>query len=426
MKIVEFSKKGFQRELNRITNRFQILDDSVRKKVEGILKEVRVQGDSALKKFEKKFDRVTLQPKQFKVPPIKIKKAHRHLTPDQMKSLRYAAQRIRFFHENQKVTSWSRRSGGALVGQIVRPLSCVGIYVPGGNAAYPSSVLMNAIPAHVAGVPRIVMCTPPSIKGINPSLLAAAKMAGVHEVFQIGGAQAIGAMAFGTRTIPKVDKIVGPGNIFVATAKRLVFGVVDIDMVAGPSEVLIIADTSASPAYVAADLLAQAEHDEKAASILVTPSLSLASAVQKEIQKQLKELSRRSIASVSIKAFGAIFVVRNLREAVDLANCVAPEHLELAVKKPRALLPGLKNAGAIFLGHFTTEPVGDYVAGPNHVLPTGGTARFFSPLCVEDFFKKTSLIEYGKAELGRAKEAILQLSALEGLEAHGKAVQIRL
>jgi len=426
MKIVKVSNTGFHRELERITHRFQLLDDSVRKKVEGILKEVRVHGDSGLKRLEKKFGRVNLQPKQFQVPQVKIKNAHRDLTPAQMKSLRYAAKRIRFFHENQKVTSWSRRNGGALVGQIVRPLSCVGIYVPGGSATYPSSVLMNAIPACVAGVPRIVMCTPPSTQGINPSLLSAAKMAGVHEVFQVGGAQAIAAMAFGTRTIPRVDKIVGPGNIYVATAKRLVYGVVDIDMVAGPSEVLIIADTSATPAYVAADLLAQAEHDQKAASILMTPSLSLAREVQKEVQRQLKGLSRRSIASASIKAFGAIFVVRNLKEAVELANAVAPEHLELAVKKPRTLLPGLKNAGAIFLGHFTTEPVGDYVAGPNHVLPTGGTARFFSPLCVEDFYKKTSIIEYGKTELGRAKEAILQLSALEGLEAHGKAVQIRM
>ncbi len=425
MKIVEASKKEFARELKRISHRFELLDDRYRKVVDGVLKEVRNQGDSALKKFGKKFDGVTLTPAQFRISEAQIKKAHKKLSPLQIRSLRYAAKRIRFFHQNQKSPAWSRRNGGAVVGQLVRPLSCVGLYVPGGSAAYPSSVLMNAIPAHVAGVQKIVMCTPPSADGINPSLLVAAKMAGVHEIYQVGGAQAIGAMAFGTRTIPRVDKIVGPGNIYVATAKRLVFGVVDIDMIAGPSEVLIIADQSAKPSYVAADLLAQAEHDEKAAAILVTPSLSLARSVQVEVQKQLRELNRKAIASVSLKAFGTIFVVRSLRQAVEIANAVAPEHLELAVKKPRTLLPGLKNAGAIFLGHYTTEPVGDYVAGPNHVLPTGGTARFFSPLCVEDYLKKTSLIEYGRNELKRAKQAILELSAMEGLEAHGKAVQIR-
>jgi len=298
--------------------------------------------------------------------------------------------------------------------------------VPGGKACYPSSVLMNVIPARVAGVEQLIMCSPVPGGNLNPYILVAADIAGISEIYKIGGAQAIAAMAYGTATIPKVDKIVGPGNIYVATAKRYVFGQVDIDMIAGPSEILVIADDSADPTFVAADLLSQAEHDELASSILITTSRTLAEQVNVEVERQLATLSRKEIARKAIDRFGAIVLVKTLQEAADASNSIAPEHLELAVEKPFDLLALITNAGAIFLGHYTPESVGDYIAGPNHVLPTGGTARFFSPLSTDSFMKKSSLIFYTKEGLDKVAEAVMQIADVEGLEAHGNTIRIRM
>jgi histidinol dehydrogenase len=344
-----------------------------------------------------------------------------------VEALKLAARNIRAFHEKQKLTSWvSQEPHGVILGQLARPLQSVGIYVPGGKAVYPSSVLMNAVPAKVAGVERVVMCSPVPGGALDPSILVAADIAGVTEIYKIGGAQAVAAMAYGTATVPRVDKIVGPGNIYVATAKRLVFGQVDIDMIAGPSEVLVIADDTADPSYVAADLLSQAEHDELASAILVTPSRRLADKVIAEIDRQMANLVRREIAGKSIDRFGAVVIVKDLAEATDISNAIAPEHLELSVEKPFELLALIRNAGAIFLGHYSPESVGDYVAGPNHVLPTGGTARFFSPLSTDDFMKKSSLIFYTKEGLERVAEAVTRIADVEGLEAHGNTIRVRM
>ena len=312
-----------------------------------------------------------------------------------------------------------------MLGQIVRPLSCVGMYVPGGKASYPSTVLMNALPAKSAAVERLIMTVPTPQGEIDPNVLVAADIAGIDEIYRIGGAQAIAALAFGTETIPKVDKIVGPGNIYVAVAKKLVFGYVDIDMIAGPSEILIIADETAEPAFIAADLLSQAEHDERASAILVTPSKKTAEKINNEIEKQLSELKRKEIARKSIDDYGIIVVVEDLNEAVKIANEIAPEHLELSVENPDDILGLIKNAGAVFLGHYTPEAVGDYIAGPSHTLPTGGTARFFSPLSVEDFLKRMSVISYTKDELIASAGDIERIAEMEGLEAHAKSVRIR-
>jgi histidinol dehydrogenase len=298
--------------------------------------------------------------------------------------------------------------------------------VPGGKACYPSSVLMNVIPAKVAGVEQLIMCSPIPGGALNPYILVAADIAGITEIYKVGGAQAVAAMAYGTATIPKVDKIVGPGNIYVATAKRYVFGQVDIDMIAGPSEILVIADDSADPEFVAADLLSQAEHDELASSILVTPSSALAVRVEAEVERQLANLIRKDIARKAVDRFGAIVVVKDLAAAAEVSNAIAPEHLELSVEQPFELLSQIRNAGAIFLGHYTPESVGDYIAGPNHVLPTGGTARFFSPLSTDDFMKKSSLIFYTKEGLDKVSEAVLQIADVEGLEAHGNTIRVRM
>jgi len=347
--------------------------------------------------------------------------------PKNVDALKLAAKNIRSFHEKQKLSSWvSQEPDGVILGQLARPIGRAGVYVPGGKAVYPSSVLMNVIPAKVAGVEQIVMCSPVPGGVLNPYILVAADIAGVSEIYKIGGAQAVAAMAYGTATIPKVDKIVGPGNIYVATAKRYVFGQVDIDMIAGPSEVLVIADETADPVFVAADLLSQAEHDELASAILVTPSRPLADRVEKEVERQMATLIRKDIARKSIGRFGAIVLVKDLAEAAEVSNAIAPEHLELSVDKPFELLALIKNAGAIFLGHFTPESVGDYVAGPNHVLPTGGTARFFSPLSTDSFMKKSSLIFYTKEGLDKVGEAVMQIADVEGLEAHGNTIRVRM
>ncbi|HBO84772.1 MAG TPA: histidinol dehydrogenase [Deltaproteobacteria bacterium] len=362
-----------------------------------------------------------------KVDRNKIKKALKNISEYDLKILKLAAKRIDAFHRKETPKSWQyTEKDRTVLGQKVTPLERVGIYVPGGKAAYPSTVLMNAIPAKIAGVKEIIMATPPSKNGINPYVLAAADIAGVDAIYQVGGAQAIAALAYGTETILKVDKIVGPGNIYVATAKRLVFGVVDIDMIAGPSEILIINDGTGNPSWIAADLLSQAEHDELASSILLTTSKNMAEAVAKEVSRQIKELKREAIAKKSIDRYGAIIITKDLKEAVDIANTIAPEHLELFVKKPFGLFKKIKNAGAIFLGYNTPEAVGDYMAGPNHTLPTGGTARFSSPLGVYDFIKRSNVILFSRKGLDKFGADIVRFADMEGLDAHGKSVAIRI
>jgi histidinol dehydrogenase len=427
MKIIDSQQKDIVAELKRIINRGETATEEAAQTVKEIVERVRKEGDPAVLAYTEKFDRVSLTLKNIRVTPEEIKDAYTRVEPMTVDALKLAAANIRSFHEKQKLSSWvSQEANGVILGQLARPLRSAGVYVPGGKAVYPSSVLMNVIPARVAGVEQIVMCSPVPGGVLNPYILVAADIAGVSEIYKIGGAQAIAAMAYGTATIPKVDKIVGPGNIYVATAKRYVFGQVDIDMIAGPSEVLVIADDSADPVFVAADLLSQAEHDELASAILVTASRSIAEKVNAEVERQMKTLIRKEIAAKAIDRFGAIVLVKDLAEAAEVSNSIAPEHLELSVEKPFELLALIKNAGAIFLGHYTPESVGDYVAGPNHVLPTGGTARFFSPLSTDDFMKKSSLIFYTKEGLDKVGEAVMQIADVEGLEAHGNTIRVRM
>jgi histidinol dehydrogenase len=399
-------------------------NESVRR----IIDEVRQDGDTALRRLAQQFDGVSVA--ELRVSDEEIQAAYEQVDAAFLAALRQAATNIRAFHEKQKRNSWmDLQPDGSLLGQIIRPLKRVGLYVPGGKAAYPSSVLMNAIPAIVAGVPEIAMVTPPATageEGINPHILVAAAEAGVKEIYRVGGAQAIAALAYGTESIAPVDKIVGPGNIYVALAKRFVFGVVDIDMIAGPTDIVVLADEHADPEYVAADLLAQAEHDEMSPSILVTPSRELAEEVRLELWRQLDVLPKKAIAAVSTATKGAILLVDSLDEGVDVINRLAPEHCELLVQDPFTWLPRIENAGAIFLGAYSTEPVGDYFAGPNHVLPTNGTARFSSPLNVDDFLKKSSVIHYSKEALLANGDMIMTLARNEGLEGHARAVEIRL
>ncbi|MZQ82648.1 histidinol dehydrogenase [Paenibacillus sp. 5J-6] len=396
--------------------------------VRRIIEEVRQDGDAALRRMAKEFDRVEVA--ELRVSDEEIQAAYAQVDAEFLAALRQAAANIRAFHEKQKRTSWmDLQPDGSLLGQIIRPLKRVGLYVPGGKAAYPSSVLMNAIPAIVAGVPEIAMVTPPATageEGINPHILVAAAEAGVKEIYRAGGAQAVAALAYGTESIQPVDKIVGPGNIYVALAKRFVFGVVDIDMIAGPTDIVVLADEHADPEYVAADLLAQAEHDEMSPAILVTTSQDLAESVRLELWRQLDVLPKKAIAAVSTATRGAILLVNSLDEGVDVVNRLAPEHCELLVQEPFNLLPRIENAGAIFLGAYSTEPVGDYFAGPNHVLPTNGTARFSSPLNVDDFLKKSSVIHYSKEALIANGDMIMTLARNEGLEGHARAVEVRL
>jgi histidinol dehydrogenase len=427
MKIIDSQQKDIITELKRIINRGETATEEVAAIVKEVVESVRKQGDPAVIEYTEKFDRVSLTLKDIRVSLEEIKDAYTRVDKKKVDALRLAAQNIRAFHEKQKISSWvSQEADGVILGQLARPIRSAGIYVPGGKACYPSSVLMNVIPATVAGVEQLIMCSPVPGGSMNPYILVAADIAGVREIYKIGGAQAIAAMAYGTATIPKVDKIVGPGNIYVATAKRYVFGQVDIDMIAGPSEILVIADQSADPEFVASDLLSQAEHDELASSILVTPSRQLAEKVDAEVERQLANLARKEIARKAIDRFGAIVLVDGLKEAAEVSNAIAPEHLELAVEKPFELLGLIKNAGAIFLGHYTPESVGDYIAGPNHVLPTGGTARFFSPLSTDSFMKKSSLIFYTREGLDRVGEAVMQIADVEGLEAHGNTIRVRM
>ena len=427
MKILDSKQKDIVAELKRLIDRGETATEEVAATVKEVVERVRKEGDPAVLAYTEKFDRVKLTLKDIRVTPDEVKDAYSRVDPKKVDALKLAARNIRSFHEKQKVSSWvSQEADGVILGQLARPIRSAGVYVPGGKACYPSSVLMNVIPAKVAGVEQLVMCSPVPGGVLNPYILVAADIAGVSEIYKIGGAQAIAALAYGTATVPKVDKIVGPGNIYVATAKRYVFGQVDIDMIAGPSEVLVIADDSADPSFVAADLLSQAEHDELASAILVTTSRALAERVDAEMGRQMATLIRKEIARKAIDRFGAIVIVETLQEAAEVSNAIAPEHLELSVEKPFELLALIRNAGAIFLGHFTPESVGDYVAGPNHVLPTGGTARFFSPLSTDSFMKRSSLIFYTKEGLDKVGEAVMQIADVEGLEAHGNTIRVRM
>ncbi|WP_080831831.1 histidinol dehydrogenase [Cohnella massiliensis] len=395
-----------------------------------IVAAVRREGDAALLRYTAQLDKVELAPGELRVAQEEIEAAYGKVEPEFIAALRQAAANITAFHEKQKRTTWAdARPDGTLLGMVFRPLKRVGLYVPGGKAAYPSSVLMNVLPAKVAGVPEIALVTPPSTggsAGIDPYILVAAAEAGVTEMYRVGGAQAIAALAYGTASIPAVDKICGPGNIYVALAKRAVFGAVDIDSIAGPSEIAVLADDTADPRYVAADMLSQAEHDEMASAVLVTPSHKLAQAVAAELDRQVATLPRREIAEKSLADYGAILTVADLSEGAEIINKLAPEHLEIITEDPMNLLGAIENAGAIFLGPYSSEPVGDYYAGPNHILPTNGTARFSSPLNVDDFLKKSSLIRYSREALQRDAAGIATLARHEGLEAHARAVEIRL
>ncbi|MFZ5642103.1 MAG: histidinol dehydrogenase [Bacillota bacterium] len=403
-------------------------DINLRESVNDILAQVRAGGDGALCRLTERLDGCQLSPDSIKVTREEIDEARSMVDRDVMRAIREAGENIRVYHEKQKINSWFQcEREGVLLGQLVTPLTRIGVYVPGGKASYPSSVLMNVIPAVVAGVKDIAMVTPPGKDGkINIHTLAAAAEAGIKEIYRVGGAQAVAALAYGTETIKRVDKITGPGNKYVTMAKRLVYGTVDIDMLAGPSEILVVADSSANPAFIAADLLSQAEHDEMAAAVLVTPDRALALAVRDEVDRQIKLLSRSGIAEKAVTDYGAIVITGNIEEAIDLANTIAPEHLELAVSDPFGWLGMIKAAGAVFLGHYSPEPVGDYVAGPNHVLPTGGTARFYSPLGVDQFVKKTSVISYNRKALEREASGIIKIAGVEGLDAHAESVEIRM
>lgn len=397
-----------------------------RQAVKRIIDDVRNNGDGALKKYTEMFDGISLD--TFAVTQEEIEKAYWLVDENMVHIIREAAQNIREYHERQRMTSWfMTRDDGTILGQKVTPLDAVGLYVPGGTAAYPSSVLMNVIPAQVAGVKRIVIVSPPNERGTLPAaVLVAACELGVQEIYKVGGAQAIAALAYGTETIEPVDKIFGPGNIFVALAKREVFGQVDIDMIAGPSEIVVLADETAKPNEIAADLLSQAEHDERAVSILVTPSLQLALKVEEEVEKQLATLPRKEIAQKAINEYGVIYVTDTMKQAIDVVNELAPEHLEVMTAEPFEILSDIRHAGAIFLGPYSSEPVGDYFAGTNHVLPTNGTARFSSGLTVEAFMKKSSIIFYSQQAWQQHAAKIAAFARLEGLEAHARAVEERL
>lgn len=422
MKIYEKSLNEMKKIVARYTE--QTIDFEIEKTVSEIIQNVAQNGDQAVRDYERKFDNVNLA--DFSIPAFQLDQALDSIDEDLRAALELAKQNITSFHKQEIENSFVDVSTpGIMRGEKITPLASVGLYVPGGTAAYPSTILMCGIPAKLAGVKRVVMVTPPQPAGINPAVLAAAKLAGVDEVYQVGGAQAIAALAYGTETIPAVDKIMGPGNIFVATAKKQVFGKVAIDMVAGPSEIGILADESANAKEIAADLLSQAEHDKRARAMLITNSKSLAEAVSKEIERQLSTLPRQEIARTSIEDRGFIAVMENTAEMFELMNDVAPEHLEVQLKNPTQYLGLIKNAGSVFLGRYASEPLGDYVAGPNHVLPTGGTARFASPLGVYDFVKRTQFIQFDRQNLKADLKAITKLARTEGLEAHARAIEAR-
>ncbi len=427
MRILRAGEEGFNRYVLEATERIAQDPIDLGEEVRSILRDVRKRGDKALVHYTQLFDGLKVSPFELEVGRNEIRQAYRKITQDLLKTFRKASSRIRRFHQFTKRnlnTKWAEK--GIRMEQAVRPLERVGIYIPGGKASYPSTVLMAAIPAKVAGVREIVITTPPQQGGISPAVLVASDLAGADRVYRVGGVQAIAALAFGTKTIPRVDKIVGPGNRYVAMAKRFVFGAVDIDMVAGPSEVVVISDGKTPPDFVAADLVSQAEHDEMALCILITPSEVFAMKVREEVERQLTSLKRERIARTSLNQRGAILITRDLPQAMDLANRIAPEHLELCVKDPSPLKKAVKNAGAVFLGTHTPVAIGDYLAGPNHILPTSGTARFTSALGVEDFFKKINFIQFDKRRLGGFEKDLKRFTEWEGLEGHYQSVQIRM
>ena len=395
--------------------------------VQEIVDDVRARGDEALFEYTKKFDGAELSADNIRVTQAEIQEALSQVDPNLLAVIKKSMKNIREYHEKQKQYSWfDSKPNGTILGQKVTALSSVGVYVPGGKAAYPSSVLMNIIPAEVAGVEKIVMVTPPGKDGkVNPVTLIAAHLAGATEVYKVGGAQAIAALAFGTKSIPRVDKIVGPGNIFVALAKKAVYGHVSIDSIAGPSEILVLADETANPRYVAADLLSQAEHDELASAILVTTSMELAEKVSAEADAFVQNLSRKAILEKSLENYGYILVADSMEDAIETANAIASEHLEIVTKNPFEVMTKIQNAGAIFMGEYSSEPLGDYFAGPNHVLPTNGTAKFFSPLSVDDFIKKSSIISYSREALEPVYKDIVQFAECEKLTAHANSIRVR-
>ncbi len=424
IKLTEDAKKNILEDLlKRSPNSYGKFEATVNE----ILENVRKNKDEAVFSYTKQFDKADINADTILVTEKEIEEAYTLVDASLVEVIRRAIVNIREYHEKQKQYSWfDSKPDGTILGQKITPLQTVGLYVPGGKAAYPSSVLMNVIPAEVAGVESIIMCTPPDAQGkVTPTTLVAAKEAGVTDIYKVGGAQAIAAMAYGTESIPKVDKITGPGNIFVALAKKAVYGHVSIDSIAGPSEILVLADETATPRYVAADLLSQAEHDEMASAILVTTSEKLADAVSKEIDGFLKTLSRAEIIQKSLDNYGYILLVDDLQEGIDVVNEIASEHLEIVTKDPFQVMTKIKNAGAIFLGEYASEPLGDYFAGPNHVLPTNGTAKFFSPLSVDDFIKKSSIISYSREALEPIHKDIIQFATAERLTAHANSIAVR-
>ena len=430
MGIIRIIEKGDpQKEefLKKLAARNMLQDENITKTVAEIIDDVKRNGDTAIIKYTKKFDKVNLLRENIKVRENEVDEAYSMVGKNLKDIIKRARENIRDFHLQQKENSWIRaEKEGIITGQIVRPLEKAAVYVPGGTAPLISSVLMNAIPAKTAGVNKIFMATPPGKDGkINPAMLVAAREAGVDCIYRIGGAQAVAAFAFGTESVPRVDKIVGPGNIYVTMAKKLIYGYCDIDMLAGPSEIAIVADDSAEAAFIAADLLSQAEHDVLSSAVLLTTSRSLAEKVQAAVENQYLQLGRKDIIEKSLSEYGAIIVAESMDEAMEIINRMAPEHLELCVEEPFVLLASVKNAGAIFLGQYSSEPSGDYYAGPSHVLPTGGTARFFSPLGVADFLKKSSIISYSKRALYDAKDDIIEFARAEGLDAHANAIKVR-
>lgn len=424
IKLTEETKKGLLEDLLKRSPDHYGEYESI---VAGIISRIRTEGDAALFSYTKQFDRCDINASNIRVTKEEIAEAYAALEPEFVEVMKKAAANIRAYHEKQVRNSWfDVKEDGSILGQKITPIARAGVYVPGGKAAYPSSVLMNVIPAKTAGVPAIIMTTPPGADGrVNPGTLVAADIAGVDVIYKAGGAQAIAAMAFGTESIPKVDKITGPGNIFVALAKRAVYGHVSIDSVAGPSEILVLADETANPRYVAADLLSQAEHDELASAILITTSESLAEQVEAEIEQFLGQLSRTEIMQKSIENYGYILIADSLDAAVQTANEIASEHLEILMQNPFEVMTKIKNAGAIFLGEYSSEPLGDYFAGPNHILPTNGTARFFSPLSVDDFIKKSSIISYSRPALEAVHKDIELFAHKEGLTAHENSIKVR-